>query len=61
MGGRGLLWVVRRGNGRWGTYEVVWEGRDLLDAADNHIVDALLLALLEERVVHLACASSKSR
>ena len=35
------------------TYKVVGERRDLLDAGDDDIVDALVLALLEERVVHL--------
>lgn len=37
------------------THEVVREGRDLLDSADHDVVDALVLALLEQRVVHLTC------
>lgn len=41
------------------TYEVVREGRDLLDPADHDVVDALVLALLEQRVVHLACTSRR--
>ena len=34
-------------------YLVVWEWRDLLDSRDGNIVDALVLALLEKRVVDL--------
>ena len=37
------------------TYQVIGEGRNLLDPADSDIVDALVLTLLEEGVVDLAC------
>ena len=37
-----------------GTHEVVRERRDLLHARDRDVVDALVLALLEEGVVDLA-------
>ena len=37
------------------THEIVGEGRDLLEPADHDVVDALVLALLEESVVDLTC------
>ena len=37
------------------THEIVGEGRDLLNPADHDIVDTLVLTLLEESVVDLAC------
>lgn len=37
------------------THKVVGEGRELLDPADGNVLDTLLLTLLEQRVVHLAC------
>ena len=43
---------------RTSTHQVVRERRDLLDAADDDVLDALILALLEEGVVHLACANN---
>lgn len=39
-----------------GTYRVIGEGRELLDAADRDVRDAALLARLQQREVHLARA-----
>ena len=38
------------------TYQVVWERRDLLEPRDRDVRDALVLALLQQRGVHLAGA-----
>lgn len=35
------------------TYQIVWEGRDLFESADSHIVDPFILAVLDEGVIDL--------
>ena len=35
------------------TYQVVGEGRDLLEPADNNVVDTTVLTFLQQRVVDL--------
>lgn len=36
------------------TYNVVWEGRDLLDAAYGDVLDTPFLPLLQQRKIYLS-------
>ena len=37
------------------TYQVIGEGRDLLQTTDCDIIDATVLTFLKESMIHLAC------